>query len=254
MLFSLICTVYNREKYLAEAIESALTQTHPSWELIVWDDGSTDNSKTIARSYAAKDGRVYAGGTEANNGRAMALRNAIYASQGEWFGLLDSDDALRPDALETAAPYTDEPRCGLIYSNRTLINVMGEPLRIQESPSPDQIRQYDLCGKVPFHLQLYRRSEFEKTAGVDTTLNAAVDYDLALKMLELPTCGLTQISAPLYYHRLHPDRITANPDAQTLNALIATRKAIDRRGVQLKADLMWQLKSTANNTHPAPKQ
>lgn len=254
MLFSLICTVHNREKYLAEAIESALKQNYASWEMIVWDDGSTDQSKAIARSFAEKDSRVYAGGTEANNGRAMALRNAIYASQGEWFALLDSDDALYPGALSAAAEYTKNPECGLIYSDRVLINAAGEPLKNQKSPAPDEIRKFDLCGKVPFHLQIFRRSEFDKTPGIDTTLKAAIDYDLALKMLELPTCGLTQINSALYYHRIHPDRITANPDVQTFNALIATRKAIARRGLEMRADLMWQLKSataTNNSLHGA---
>jgi glycosyltransferase involved in cell wall biosynthesis len=253
MLFSLICTVYNREQYLAQAIESALKQTYSSWELIVWDDGSTDSSKAIARSFADKDGRIYAGGTAANNGRAMALRNAIYASQGEWIGLLDSDDALAPDALAMAAPYAADPRCGLIYTDRTLIDASGKPYKNQGSPTPEQIRQYDLCGKVPFHLQLYRRDLFDKTAGVDTTLKAAIDYDLALKMLELNDCGITQINHPLYLHRIHPDRISGDVDTQTFNALIATRRAIDRRGLHLQADLMWQLKEV-NNSPPVPRQ
>jgi glycosyltransferase involved in cell wall biosynthesis len=253
MLFSLICTVYNREQYLAQAIESALKQTHQSWELIVWDDGSTDSSKAIARSFADKDGRIYAGGTNANNGRAMALRNAIYASQGKWIGLLDSDDALTPDALTMAATYAEDPRCGLIYTDRTLIDAVGKPLKHQGSPTPEQVRGYDLCGKVPFHLQLYRRDLFDRTCGVDTTLKAAIDYDLALKMLELPDCGMTQINQPLYLHRIHPDRISTDIDTQTFNALVATRKAIDRRGLHLQADLMWQLKEVSSNPL-APKQ
>lgn len=242
MQFSLICTVYNREKYLAQAIKSVLAQSHKSWELIIWDDGSTDNSRAIAQSYAAKDGRIYCGGTPGNNGHAMALRNAIHAAQGQWFGQVDSDDWLDPQALAIAAAHLDDANCGLIYTSRTLVDAEGRSLGEQSSPSPDQIRQFDLCAKVPFHLQLYRRDLFDRTPGVDITLKAAIGYDLALKMLEVEGLGMAQINHPLYFHRIHPDRITANIDLQTIEALRATRKAIARRGLDMQANLMWQLK------------
>lgn len=252
-MFSLLCTVYNRENYLAQAIQSVLEQSFKSWELVIWDDGSTDDSLAIAKRFAARDGRIYAGGTSANTGRALALRNAIYAAQGEWIGLLDSDDYLHPDSLEVAAQSAVIPGCGLIYTDRHLIDTKGNLLRSQTSPSPEEIRKHDIYGQIPFHLQLYRRSHFDQTDGVDITLKGAIDYDLSLKMLEVPGMGLTHIQKPLYYHRIHPDRISADQDAQTVQALKATRKAIKRRKLDLQANLMWKIQPT-HTARRAPSQ
>jgi glycosyltransferase involved in cell wall biosynthesis len=254
MLFSLVCTAYNRPHYLQKAIDSALAQTFKDWELIIWDDGSTDDTRAIARDAAARDGRIWVGGSAANNGRAMALRNAIYASQGDWFGLLDSDDWLHTTALEIAAPATEADSCGLIYTDRFLVDQHGQQLLTQNSPCPELIRSSDIYGRIPFHLQLFRRSAFEKTAGVDTGLKAAIDYDLSLKMLELPDVGLTHIAKPLYYHRIHSDRISADIDTQTIEAMKVTRKAVDRRGLNLAVNLHWQIKPSLSNTRPAAKQ
>jgi glycosyltransferase involved in cell wall biosynthesis len=96
---SLVTTVYNRSQYLPATIESILTQTYQDFELLVWDDGSTDDSVEIAQHYAAQDARIRVI-TAPHLGRGAALQAAISQTTGTYLGLVDSDDLLAMTALE----------------------------------------------------------------------------------------------------------------------------------------------------------
>jgi glycosyltransferase involved in cell wall biosynthesis len=95
---SVIITVYNREAYLAEAIESALAQTRPAAEIIVVDDGSTDRTGEIARSYAKVSCL-----TQENRGIGGARNSGLARATGDLIAFLDSDDAWTPRKLELQA-------------------------------------------------------------------------------------------------------------------------------------------------------
>lgn len=95
---SVIVPVYNSEKYLDRCINSILNQSFVEFELILVDDGSTDNSGTLCDNYASKDGRVIVL-HQSNQGQASARNNAISKSCGEWLHFVDSDDAIHPDML-----------------------------------------------------------------------------------------------------------------------------------------------------------
>ncbi|HEY9662728.1 MAG TPA: glycosyltransferase family 2 protein, partial [Allocoleopsis sp.] len=94
---SLIITSYNRSAYLAATIESVLKQTYTNFELLLWDDGSTDLSPQIARYYALRDPRIRVKAAQ-NQGFTSALKTAIAATSGQYLGWLDSDDLLAPTA------------------------------------------------------------------------------------------------------------------------------------------------------------
>ena len=95
---SIITPVYNAEKYLRQAIESVLSQTFTDWELIIVDDGSTDNSNKICREYAIKDRRIRI--IEKTNGGVSCARNAaLDVSEGEYIFFLDADDELYPHSI-----------------------------------------------------------------------------------------------------------------------------------------------------------
>lgn len=100
-LVSIIVPVYNAEKYIGDTIESVFNQTYSNWELILVDDGSSDNSLNICLSYKKKDLRVNT--IHISNGGVSKARNTgIGLIHGKWFMFLDSDDILKPDAIETA--------------------------------------------------------------------------------------------------------------------------------------------------------
>jgi Glycosyltransferases involved in cell wall biogenesis len=100
-LASIIITSYNYEKFLPRAIDSALKQTYPAKEIIVVDDGSTDNSRHIINGYGDRIVPVF----KENGGRASALNAGFFASQGEIIFFLDADDSFFPHKVETMVNY-----------------------------------------------------------------------------------------------------------------------------------------------------
>lgn len=99
-LVSVLTTAYNREKYIADAIESVLASTYTNFELIIVDDGSTDNTVKIAKSYEAKDKRVKLYVNEKNLGDYPNRNKAASYASGKYIKYLDSDDIIYPHGLE----------------------------------------------------------------------------------------------------------------------------------------------------------
>jgi glycosyltransferase involved in cell wall biosynthesis len=97
--FSIIMPVYNRERFIARAIDSCLSQDFKDFEIVVADDGSTDSSRHVIESY--EDPRVRLVGLDRNVGRCPARNRAMSSAHGVWFVFLDSDDELVPGALRT---------------------------------------------------------------------------------------------------------------------------------------------------------
>ena len=92
-LISVIMPVYNTGKYLERCLNSIINQTYTNWELIAVNDGSTDNSLEILKSYAQKDNRIIVLEQE-NQGQSVARNNGIKVAKGEYILMMDSDDLL----------------------------------------------------------------------------------------------------------------------------------------------------------------
>jgi glycosyltransferase involved in cell wall biosynthesis len=111
-LVSVVMTVFNGEKYLCEAIESVLTQTHRSFELIVIDDGSTDNSAAVAKSFSSRLRYFY----QENGGQGFAMNRGIELSRGYFLDFLDADDVLKEDKLMLQmAVFDDNPDIDMVF-------------------------------------------------------------------------------------------------------------------------------------------
>ena len=110
-MISIIMPVYNCENFIAESIESVLAQQFSSWELIVIDDGSTDNSGKLCDAFSVKDPRIKVFHIE-NGGVSNARNYGVQQAQGEYIQFLDADDLLTPETLQTA--YTNKGDCDLI--------------------------------------------------------------------------------------------------------------------------------------------
>jgi glycosyltransferase involved in cell wall biosynthesis len=203
---SLIITVYNRERYLSAAIESILKQTRTDWELLIWDDGSTDKSVEIARSYAKLDDRIKVVAAK-HTGRGQALCDAIANTTGKYLGIVDSDDLLAPEALwETAAVLDSQPNVGMVYTDYLVIDEVGEikglGKRCQIPYSKDRL----LVDFMTFHFRLMRREVYDAVGGIDPEFKAAQDYDLCLRLSEVTE--VVQVKKPLYLYRNHQDNIS----------------------------------------------
>jgi len=114
---------YNAEKYLALAIESVLQQTYTDWELLLLDDGSTDNSLSIAQSYAQKDSRIKVISDEKNKNLATRLNELPSLAQGLYLARMDADDIMLPARIERQlAVLKAHPEIDVLGTNAYIIN------------------------------------------------------------------------------------------------------------------------------------
>lgn len=219
---SLVLPVYNRADYIGEAVESVLRQSDSDWELIVWDDGSTDDSMAIVRDLTGRDERVRLIESE-HRGLTRSLIEAFAAARGKYLGWLDSDDRLERRALEDTAHFLDRhAEVGLVYTQHRLIDARGKVLglgrRCQIPYSRDQL----LLDHITFHFRLMRRSVYEQVGGINPNYERAQDYDLCLRLSEVTE--VHQIAKPLYDYRVHTGSVSQQ---QQLAQIDASRRAIE---------------------------
>lgn len=139
---SIITASYNYENYIRETIESVIAQTFENWEMIIVDDGSTDNSVEVIKSYAAKDERIklFQHENGVNKGLAETLKTGIRYASGEWVAFVESDDSLKPDYLEKKLAIAEKyPDAGLIFNaldmfgEQEIIERFGKYFNLQQS-------------------------------------------------------------------------------------------------------------------------
>ena len=100
-LVSVIVPTYNYAQFIGDAIESVINQTWQTWEMLIIDDGSTDNTKSVVQSYVSKDCRITYFAIAQNSGRVAVARNyGISKSKGKYIAFLDSDDWWKPNKIE----------------------------------------------------------------------------------------------------------------------------------------------------------
>jgi glycosyltransferase involved in cell wall biosynthesis len=160
---SLLMSAYNREAFVAQAIKSVLAQTFRDFELLVWDDGSTDNTLAAAREAAGDDPRVHITAGE-HVGVIRALNQLASRAQGEYVGWLDSDDALAPLALmETVAMLDASPDVGMVYTNYITMDEGGKQAGLGKRCSIPYSKERLLIDFMTFHFRLIRK-RFTSTA------------------------------------------------------------------------------------------
>lgn len=96
-LVSIIMPLYNAEKYVAEAIESVINQTYKNWELIIVNDGSTDNSLVVAKKFESEKIKIY---SQVNSGASAARNHGLSMAKGEYIQFLDADDLISENKIE----------------------------------------------------------------------------------------------------------------------------------------------------------
>jgi glycosyltransferase involved in cell wall biosynthesis len=238
---SLIMTVHNREVYLGLAIESVLIQSFSDFELIIWDDGSSDRSVEIARHYAQRDSRIRLF-TAAHQGRGQALKAAHDEARGQYVGWVDSDDVLAQTALaETTTVLDADPKLGMVYTNCWLINQINQVQNVDRRQSPYSQEQL-LVEFMTFHFRLMRRSVYEQVGGVDVSFACAMDYDLCLKLSEVTK--ISHLAKPLYYYRNHAASISQGQRMEQINcSRRAVENALQRRGMAESHELEVHIQS-----------
>lgn len=130
---SIIMPAYNTEKYISAAIDSVINQTFPDWELIIVDDGSTDNTGKIIDEYIEKDVRIKVF-HQSNQGVSSARNNAMERSTGDYMTFLDSDDVYHPERLKIMLDVLlSDPKCDAVFAEYH--EFKGDELIVPETES-----------------------------------------------------------------------------------------------------------------------
>jgi glycosyltransferase involved in cell wall biosynthesis len=181
---AVIIPVYNGAQYLAEAIESVLAQTHPADEIIVIDDGSTDDSLAIARKFQGIT--VVA---QKNAGVCASRNRGVEMTTAKWVAFLDQDDAYLPRKLEIQLEAVrSNPDVDLCVAGQNILQQIGGvgefvPAYDRLAPPTDQIgpQLYTNLRMCP-GLYLMRRSTFLRVGGFDPTATPCEDWNLLLRL------------------------------------------------------------------------
>lgn len=127
-LVSIITPSYKSKRFISEAINSVLAQTHQNWEMIIVDDCSPDNSNELIEQYLKKDNRIKLIKLKKNNGPAVARNKAIEEAKGRYIAFLDADDIWKPRKLEKQIEFIFTYDLAFSYSSYDLIDENGNHL------------------------------------------------------------------------------------------------------------------------------
>jgi glycosyltransferase involved in cell wall biosynthesis/cytochrome c-type biogenesis protein CcmH/NrfG len=227
--FSIIMANYNKGKYIDAAIKSVLNQSFIHWELIIVDDGSTDDSIEIITSYL-KDKRIKLIKHSKNSGIIASQITGINSVSSNFFGTLDSDDALAQNAIETMhQAHLNNPEASLIYSQFMYCDHNLKPVKKGYCAAIDN-KKTNLDSDKVSHFKTFKKSFYDKTQGYDYDIVPAEDKDISYKLEEVGS--LIFIDKVLYYYRHLSNSISHNRENKKLNIekmLLAKEKAIYRR-------------------------
>jgi glycosyltransferase involved in cell wall biosynthesis len=225
-LVSVVIPCYNQAHFLSEAIESVLAQTYPHFEIVVVDDGSTDNTQEVASRYPGM--RCV---RQENLGLAEARNTGIRRSNGSFLVFLDADDRLLPNALEAGlSSMKAHPECAFVAGRYRYIAFDGSPLLTPQPPRVE--RDYYLALLKRNHIAapvtvMYRRPVFEYVKGFDSSVSPVDDYDLYLRIArEFPIHCHERVIAEI---RQHNEDISDNNSEPTLISTLAVLHSQQRR-------------------------
>lgn len=221
---SVILPTFNGQKYIAEAIESALTQTLAPHEIIVVNDGSTDGTEKIVQGYGSKVRYIY----QENKGVAGAYNTGIAVASGNYIAFLEHDDVWAPEKNASQVQcFEDGGQPGMVFS----------PVLLVEEGKPSKLNVVNLNdgeGEVNFaaffarnrvlncSTVMMRKSVLEDVGGFLEDLPLSFDYDLWLRIAA--KYRVVCLSKPLVAYRIHSNNLSR--DAHDLMASVSSLKAI----------------------------
>lgn len=215
-LVSVIMPVYNGADYIGRAIESVLAQDYPNFEIVIVDDGSTDNTRQVIQGYHDERIRYF---RQENSGVSSARNFGIRNAAGPYIMPLDADDMMAPAFItKHLREFEKHPDADLVYSDVLLIDEGGNPIRVIKEPEyrdrTHLIRDLFRAGHpiVPFRLGI-RRSVFDTIGFYDETLLVGEDYDMMRRFVK---AGLKarHLGEALHLRRMQPNSLTRNYSAQ----------------------------------------
>lgn len=222
---SVIIPSYNYARYLGEAIDSVFAQTYPAMEVIVVDDGSTDNTSGVLAAYG---GRIRAI-RQQNQGVSAARNTGIRAACGEYIAFLDADDLWHPAKLEAQmARFDGDPSLGLVYCGAESFNAEGQTM---------QVWRDGMEGRVAINMLRFDRGAIaapgcnivvprrvaEEIGGFDTRMTVSEDWDFYYRVAARYEIGFA--GEALVRYRIHGSGAHRNIAEMEKGMLLALTKA-----------------------------
>jgi len=212
-LVSVVIPAYNQGPFVRDAVLSALEQTYHPREVIVVDDGSTDDTAVQLAPYAERVRII----RQENSGLSAARNTGIRHSSGEWIALLDADDVWHRQKLEVQlAAVRGREDVALVGSSRasSLTNLADSPL-----PSPKIyeliVRDFVLSSRTGPSGALIRRRCLDAVGFFDESLRSVEDRDMWLRLAARFPCVL--VDSPCWWYRIHPMQMNRNGQRMFVN-------------------------------------
>jgi len=209
-LVSVVLPTYNYARFLPESVGSVLSQTYTHYEVIVVDDGSTDNTKDVLNPFMQKIRYIK---LEQNKGLPVARNTGIQSARGKYVAFIDADDLWLPEKLQTDIEYFEtHPEVSMVYSKHINIDEKGRVVNgsvKKQLPSGNVFTQ--LFSEQNFVIAssvVVRKNVFETTGLFDEQLFNCQDWDLWLRIaFHFQVAG---INKPLVKYRHNPHSLSKN--------------------------------------------
>jgi len=212
---SIIMNCYNGEQFLKEALASIIKQTYKNWELIFWDNRSTDKSASIFKSYTDSRFKYYYDPIRTSLGEAR--KNAIKKATGEWIAFLDVDDIWLSNKLSEQINIINRYKhdnIGLIYGKTYILEMNGKNKTyfIYQSSDRKLSEGYivrDLLHKgnfIPFLTAIVNKKAYEEVGGFSSYFKIAPDYYLFILIAE--KYKVKAVKKRIAIYRVHPGNLT----------------------------------------------
>ena len=217
---SVIIPAYNGEIFLAEGIDSIERQHYAPLEIIVVDDGSTDNTAQIAQSF----NRVRYVYQPNSGGPAKGRNRGLDLAQGEFIAFLDQDDLWPDHKLKTQVTYlANHPHLDMVLGQVQIMRFMEF---VDDQPHFEATSED--WANLLLGSGLYRKGVFEKVGRFDETLSISDDLDWIMRARELMVSMVIMEEVTLFY-RLHQHNTINNTAARQHDFLMTLKKSLDRR-------------------------
>lgn len=231
-LVSVIVPVYNRDKYVAQTIDSILAQSYPGIEVVLINDGSTDSSLDILRSYEQRYPEKVIVIDQQNQGQIAARNHGIMKSRGQFIAFLDSDDLWYPNKLALQLPLFKD-NVGLVYTAVEHIDQHGTVIHTElcdESLTDDIYMHLLVHNRMTGGSVVVTRAALEQVGLFDPAFKAAENWDLWLRICRQYRAAL--VNQVLVKYRIHPENMSSNQ----MLMLQAKEKIIQKHSVHASTD------------------
>jgi len=207
VLVSVVIPAFNSEQYIAECINSVLTQTYQNFEIIIIDDGSSDNTVNIVSAYKNDKIRLF---HQKNSGSGAARNHGVKQASGTWIAFIDADDIWLPDKLQKQLElcsnqvwsHTDLFFLGDIYPKHT------KTTELTSKHSGYILKNLLVENSIGTSSVIIDKDIFQEFGGFNTGLRALQDWDLWLRVAE--KYEICYLDEPLVYYRVHSDSTSRN--------------------------------------------